>query len=119
MVNDEIQKSSLPKPVMFTWLTPEQRYESIDYLKRHRTPDITKIAELKDCVYSRKKYPDVDRDKFTRAYKNWKASSPQSFMCADLSHESGVPGSSTSSSSGHYFTCSDGSNKKNDKQKMS
>lgn len=115
LVDDKIKKSNSPKPVMFTWLTQKQRDEAITDAKKHLIPDIKKIIEPKDCDYSAMKYPNADRYKFIRVYKNWKpTSSPQSSQSFALAKSftgsnkkiSKISGSK-SKSKASYYTCSD------------
>lgn len=73
LVNDEIAKFDLPKPIMFSWLTNEERKAIID-LGEHLVQDITKIDDPSKKVFTTMKYPDVKRDYFMDAYKNWDAS---------------------------------------------
>lgn len=109
LVDDKIKKSNSPKPAMFTWLTPEQRNEAINDLKKHPIPDIMKMDEPKDCDYSAMKYPDADTWKPTSSSR-----SSQSFALAESFTGSNkkiskISSGSKSKSKASYYTCSDGS----------
>lgn len=106
LIDDKIQESNLPKPVLFTWLTPKQRNEAIADLIKHHIPDIKEIDEPKDCDYSSMEYLEVPTQ------------SLQSFVSAEpftgsniISKRSGSKTKKTSrcsrSCSARYYTCSD------------
>lgn len=73
LVNDEIEKFDLPKPIMFSWLTNKQRQAVMD-LGEHLTPDITNIDDPSEKDFTTMKYPDVKLEHFTDAYKSGDAS---------------------------------------------
>lgn len=74
LVNDEIKKFDLPKPIIFSWLTHDQRKAIID-LEVELTPDITNIDDPSKKDFTTMKYPDVKREYFTDVYKDWYGSS--------------------------------------------
>lgn len=73
LVNDEIEKFDSPKPILFSWLTNEQRKSIID-LGEHLPPNITKIDDPSKKDFITMPYPDVKRKYFADAYKYWNVS---------------------------------------------
>lgn len=72
LVNDEIKEFNDEEPVMFSWLMDTARDDAIDYLNAHPIPDIAKIRKPTHSDYVSFEYPTVDKEYFTRAYKDWK-----------------------------------------------
>lgn len=67
LVNDEINKFDLPKPIIFSWLkSSEQRKLAIADLKEHPAPNISNIK-----IPSSWKYDEPDFYYFTKLYQKW------------------------------------------------
>lgn len=62
IINEEIDKFELPKPVFVSWLTDAEREKAKKELERKQLPDISSIKNRFENVHA--EYPEVDFNYF-------------------------------------------------------